>query len=116
MMDGCRSIPEEELYSFQSKECVGNCPLCGAPVHEGKMNFYCSSRDCSFSLWKENRYLSGMRKQINRKMAAELLEHGRTHVKDLYSRKTGKTFAADLLMKMEEKRVSFCLEFPKKNK
>lgn len=116
MMDGCRSIPEEELYSFQSKECVGKCPLCGAPVHEGKMNFYCSSRDCSFSLWKENRYLSGMRKQINRKMAAELLEHGRTHVKDLYSRKTGKTFAADLLMKMEEKRVSFCLEFPKKNK
>lgn len=116
MMDGCRSIPEEELYSFQSKECVGNCPLCGAPVHEGKMNFYCSSRDCSFSLWKENRYLSGMRKQINRKMAAELLEHGRTHVKNLYSRKTGKTFAADLLMKMEEKRVSFCLEFPKKNK
>ncbi len=116
MMDGCRSIPEEELYSFQSKECVGNCPLCGAPVHEGKMNFYCSSRDCSFSLWKENQYLSGMRKQINRKMAAELLEHGRTHVKDLYSRKTGKTFAADLLMKMEEKRVSFCLEFPKKNK
>lgn len=116
MMDGCRSIPEEELYSFQSKECVGNCPLCGAPVHEGKMNFYCSSRDCSFSLWKENRYLSGMRKQINRKMAAELLEHGRTYVKDLYSRKTGKTFAADLLMKMEEKRVSFCLEFPKKNK
>lgn len=116
MMDGCRSIPEEELHSFQSKECVGTCPLCGAPVHEGKMNFYCSSRDCSFSLWKENRYLSGMRKQINRKMAAELLEHGRTHVKDLYSRKTGKTFAADLLMKMEEKRVSFCLEFPKKNK
>ena len=53
---------------------------------------------------------------IAERMAAELLEHGRTHVKDLYSRKTGKTFAADLLMKMEEKRVSFCLEFPKKNK
>lgn len=116
MTDGCRSIPEGELHSLPSKECVGNCPLCGAPVQEGKMNFYCSSRDCSFSLWKENRYLSGMRKRINRKMAAELLEHGKTHVKDLYSRKTGKTFAADLLMKMEEKRVSFCLEFPKKNK
>lgn len=116
VLEECRSIPEEELHSFHPKERIGDCPLCGSAVYEGKLNFYCSSRDCSFSLWKENRYLSGMRKQINRKMAAELLEHGRTHVKDLYSRKTGKTFAADLLMKMEEKRVSFCLEFPKENK
>lgn len=115
MVDECRSIPKEELRRFHPKESIGSCPLCGSPVYEGKKNFYCSSRDCSFSLWKENQYLAGMRKQIDGKMAAELLEYGRTHVKDLYSQKKGKMFAADLLMKMEGDRVSFGLEFPKKN-
>ena len=47
-------------------------------------------------------------------MAVDLLEKGRTHVKDLYSQRTGKTFAADLLMKVEEGRANFSLEFPKK--
>ena len=56
-----------------------------------------------------------MKKQIDQKMAMELLEHGRTYVKDLYSGKTGKNFAADLLIKMEGERVSFGLEFPEKN-
>ena len=115
MVDGCRSLPEEECRRFHSKECIGSCPLCGSSVCEGKKNFYCSSRDCSFSLWKENRYLAGMKKQIDQKMAMELLEHGRTYVKDLYSGKTGKNFAADLLIKMEGERVSFGLEFPEKN-
>ena len=55
-----------------------------------------------------------MKKLVDKKMAAELLEKGRTHVKDLYSQKTGRTFAADLLMKVEDGRANFSLEFPKK--
>ena len=47
-------------------------------------------------------------------MAVDLLAKGRTHVKDLYSQKTGKTFAADLLMRVEDGRANFSLEFPKK--
>lgn len=115
MVDGCRSLPDEERHHFHPRECIGSCPLCGSSVYEGKKNFYCSSRDCSFSLWKENRYLAGMKKQISQKMATELLDRGRTHVEDLYSGKTGKTFAADLLMKMEGERVSFGLEFPERD-
>ena len=114
MIAGCSAISGEEQDRFHQRESVGICPVCGNPVYEGKKNFYCSNRQCAFSLWKENRYLSGMKKLVDKKMAAELLEKGRTHVKDLYSQKTGRTFAADLLMTAEDGRANFSLEFPKK--
>ena len=114
MIAGCSAISGEEQGRFHQRESVGTCPVCGNPVYEGKKNFYCSNRECAFSLWKENRYLFGIKKLVDKKMAAELLEKGRTHVKDLYSQKTGRTFAADLLMTAEDGRANFSLEFPKK--
>lgn len=114
MLEGCSAISGEEQRRFNQKEAVGICPVCGSPVYEGKKNFYCESRECSFSLWKENRYLASMKKMIDKKMAADLLQKGRTHVKDLYSQKKGRTFAADLLMTAEDGRANFSLEFPKK--
>lgn len=114
MLAGCSAISGEEQGRFHQRGSVGACPVCGNPVYEGKKNFYCSNRECSFSLWKENRYLSSMKKLVDKKMAVDLLEKGRTHVKDLYSQRTGKTFAADLLMKVEDGRANFSLEFPKK--
>ena len=111
----CREIPEEERRRFQkAREVIGKCPVCGSDVFEGKQNFYCSSRECSFALWKENHYLSGMRKQLDKKMAVELLTGGRTHADDFYSRKTGKLFSADLLLDTSEGRVAFQMEIPKK--
>lgn len=114
MLSECSTISGEERSRFYPKESIGNCPICGSPVYEGKKNFYCSSRECSFSLWKENRYLSGMRKQVDKKMAVELLKNGRTHVTDFYSQKTGRSFEADLLMEVQDGRASFKLEFPKR--
>ena len=115
MLEGCSTISGNEQQRFHPRESIGNCPVCGNPVYEGKKNFYCASRECSFALWKENRYLSSMRKQIDKPMAEGLLKNGRTHVKDLYSQKKGKTFAADLLLNIEDGRANFKLEFPKKN-
>ncbi len=114
MVAGCSAISGEEQDRFRQRESVGICPVCGNPVYEGKKNFYCNNRECSFCLWKENRYLSSMKKLVDKKMAVDLLVNGRTHVKDLYSQRTGKTFAADLLMKVEDGRANFSLEFPKK--
>ena len=39
-------------------EAVGVCPRCGAPVYEGKKGFFCDNRECSFALWKDNRFFS----------------------------------------------------------
>ena len=66
-------------------------------------------------LWKENRYLASMKKTINKRMAAELLAKGKTHAKDFYSAKSGKTFEADLLMEITpEGKTTFRMEFPAK--
>ncbi|EOS38955.1 DNA topoisomerase III [Lachnospiraceae bacterium M18-1] len=114
MLKECSGISGEEQQRFNRREEIGVCPVCGNPVYEGKKNFYCGSRECSFSLWKENRYLASMKKLVDKKMAADLLKKGRTHVNDLYSQRTGKIFAADLLIAVEDGRASFSLEFPKK--
>lgn len=116
MLKDLDSISPQEQGRFHPREETGTCPVCHSPVYEGKKNFYCSNRDCGFSLWKENRYLSGMRKQIDKRMAQDLLASGRTHVTDFYSQKTGKDFTADLLMKVSEGRASFSLEFPQRGK
>ncbi|MEY8268292.1 DNA topoisomerase 3 [Lachnospiraceae bacterium 64-25] len=114
ILEGCRNIPESELHRFHQRESIGSCPLCGAEVYEGKKNFYCSDRECSFSLWKEERYLSGMKKKIDKKMAKELLKTGRSHAKDLYSAKKDQTFEADIVMKIEDGRIILSLAFPKR--
>ena len=82
-------------------------------MHESKLSFCCADRSCKFALWKESRYLSNMRKTLDKKMAADLLKKGRTHVKDFYSTKKDKTFAADLVMRVEDGRAQSSLEFPK---
>lgn len=111
MLSECDAISGEERSRFHPRESIGICPVCGSMVYEGKKNFYCGNQECSFTLWKENRYLSGMRKEIDKPMAEDLLQDGRTHVTDFYSQKTGKTFTADLLMQIVDGRVSFKLEF-----
>lgn len=114
MLDECSTITGSEQQRFHPRESIGNCPVCDNPIYEGKKNFYCGDRECSFALWKENRYLSSMKKQIDKKMAKELLKNGRTHVKDLYSQKKEKTFAADLLLDIVNGRANFKLEFPRR--
>lgn len=115
MLNHCDSIPEEETRRFQKKESVGTCPVCGGLVYEGKKNFYCGNRACNFCLWKENKYLQSMEKDMDARMAAGLLKNGSVHVKDLYSRKKDLYFEADLHMEADENgRVTFSLSFPKR--
>ena len=113
MLADLRQIPTVAAAPHHNKVSVGNCPVCGNPVHESKLSFCCADRNCKFALWKESRYLSNMRKTLDKKMAVDLLKKGRTHVKDFYSVKKDKTFAADLVMRVEEGRAQYSLEFPK---
>jgi DNA topoisomerase-3 len=43
-----------ETYRDEKKS-LGQCPLCGAPVYEGKKNYYCAAykQGCQFVIWKE---------------------------------------------------------------
>ena len=117
ILEVCREIPEEERRRFQTeREVIGKCPVCDCDVFEGKQNFYCSNRQCDFALWKENRFLGSMEKNLDKKMAMELLDKACTHVKGLYSKKKDMKFDADLLLTLEDGKPRFHLEFPKKKK
>ena len=105
-----------QLKLFQpEKETVGLCPRCGKPVYEGKKNFACSDRACQFVMWKNDRFWTSRRKEMTRKMAADLLKKGRTSVKGMWSEKKGSTYDAVVILDdTGGKYVNFKLEFPKR--
>ena len=109
-------ISEDGQKLFQpEKETVGLCPRCGKPVYEGKKNFACSDRACQFVMWKNDRRWTSRRKELTRKMAADLLKKGRTSVKGMWSEKKGSTYDAVVILDdTGGKYINFKLEFPKR--
>lgn len=103
-----------DISVFSNREVIGRCPRCGSDVYEGKLNFYCSNKDCSFALWKKNYFFQMKKKELTKQTAKKLLSDGKVHFKDLYSEKTGKTYAADVLLDDTGTYVNFKLNFEKK--
>lgn len=113
------SLEKKQLFSTSTNlsDSIGTCPWCGSRVLDGKSSYYCSDRNCGFCLWKKSSYLEKMKCSMTRKLATELLKNGRSHMKKLYSARTGKTFDADLVLtetvdKNGSRIASFQLEFP----
>ncbi|MCD8089856.1 MAG: DNA topoisomerase 3 [Clostridiales bacterium] len=105
-------VNEEMNDAFNERKSIGVCPRCGGNIYEGKLNFYCENKDCSLALWKDNKFFSIKKKTITAQTAKSLLEKGKVHFNDLYSEKTGKTYAADILLDdTGGKYVNFKLEF-----
>ena len=126
-LDGIRDMVRElvQTYSHISeegqklfapeKEVIGVCPRCGRPVYEGKKNFSCSDRSCGFVLWKNDRFWTSRRKELTKKMAADLLKKGRTNVKGMWSEKKGTAYDAVVILDdTGGKYINFKLEFPKR--
>lgn len=111
-------VSQQEREKFAGnrpgREVIGKCPRCSSPVYEGQKNFYCTDRNCRFSIWKESRFLTSMKKKITKSMAVSLLKDGRVFVKGLYSQKKDKEFDACLVLDDTGEYVNFQLEFPKK--
>ena len=109
-------ISEEGQKLFApERETVGLCPRCGKPVYEGKKNFYCSDRSCRFVLWKDDRFWTSRKKELTRKMAADLLKKGRISVRGMWSEKKGAAYDAVVVLDdTSEKYVRFKMEFPKR--
>ena len=115
------TAPEERFAGLfpnakgNGREAVGTCPRCGGTVYEGKKGFFCDNRDCSFALWKENKFFSNKKKTITKSVAAALLKEGRVSMSGLYSEKTGKTYDAVVILDdTGDKYLNFKLEFPAK--
>ena len=93
---------------------VGKCPHCGAPVVERPKSWTCTNDGCRFAIWKENSYFTKIGKKLTGQMVEKLLRDGRIRLKDCRSRKTGKSYNAELLLGTEEDgRAAFSMEFEK---
>ncbi|EGT5079084.1 DNA topoisomerase 3 [Clostridioides difficile] len=108
------SDADKERFKEEKPE-IGKCPRCGSPVYEGKKNYYCSNRDCAFTMWKNDRFFEERKITFSAKIAAALLKSGRANVKKLYSPKTGKTYDGSIVLAdTGGKYVNYRIELPKK--
>ena len=108
------SDADKERFKEEKPE-IGKCPRCGSPVYEGKKNYYCSNRDCAFTMWKNDRFFEERKITFSAKIAAALLKSGRANVKKLYSPKTGKTYDGTIVLAdTGVKYVNYRIELPKK--
>ena len=126
-MEGIENMARElvKTYPFLSddkaqmfkpeREALGSCPRCGSPVYEGKKNYYCSNKECIFTMWKNDRFFEERKVTFTPKIAAALLKSGKVNVKKLYSPKTGKTYNGTIVLADTGGRyVNYRIELPKK--
>ena len=105
---------KQELFKTEKTE-LGKCPRCKSLVYEGKKNYYCSNRECSFTMWKNDRFFEERKVTFTPKIAAALLKSGKVNVKKLYSPKTGKTYDGTIVLAdTGGKYVNYRVELPKK--
>ena len=105
-----------ELFK-QEKTVIGLCPRCKSPVYEGKKNYYCSNRDCRFSMWKNDRFFEDRKITFTPKIASILLKDKKVKVKNIYSHKTDKTYDGNVVLcDTKDKYVNYRIEIDRKKK
>lgn len=107
-------IKGAEVLFPSGRDVVGKCPRCGGDVTESKKGFFCETNDCRFGLWRDNKFLTGKKITLSKKMAAALLRDGEIFVKGIFSEKTGKSYDATLVLNDDGVKTVYSLEFGKK--
>ena len=108
-------IKETDTLFPLKNQSIGQCPRCKSQVTENKKGFCCENRDCSFALWKENKFFTAKKKVLTKAIATDLLKKGKTTLTGCYSQKTGKTYDAVILLDDTGSQfVNFTMEFPTK--
>ena len=111
LVETCRPVEGSAVLFPSTREAVGRCPRCGGTVTEGRKGFFCENRACGFAIWKDSKWWENKKKKPTKSIVAALLKDGRAQVSGLWSEKTGKTYAATVLLTDDGTRTSFRLEF-----
>jgi DNA topoisomerase-3 len=102
LVDEVRGMEGEKLTApSSSREPLGACPKCGAPVLETKKAYGCSAwkqTGCDFAIWKQ---VSG--KRLSTGQAKQLLTRGRTGQMKGFKSKAGKPYSAVLKLDGEHR-------------
>ena len=112
-------ILNEVSRKKRSNEVLGKCPLCGHNIIEGQKGFGCSNwkNGCKFVIWKNDKYLSLLKKKPTKTMVKSILKDGSALVKGLTSKKGNKF---DAILKYEKNPnndyFSWKMEFPENTK
>lgn len=106
-----------EVIMPNKNHVVGRCPHCGSEVIERQIGWFCDNKRCRFVLWKDNAFFTYIGKKINPHIVDQLLRDGKARLKDCKSKKTGKSYNADVLLSTEaDGRAKFSLSFEQKGK
>jgi len=89
--------PERQRSQFE-QHTVGICPRCQSSIIERSKSFSCSNRNCSFTMWKRNKFLDALQVEIDVKRAVGLLSNGKIFIAKLWSEKKKKHFSGYLIM------------------
>lgn len=92
---------------------LGACPRCGGRVTAVRSGYRCENwRECGFSLRAQDAFFKAKKIRLTPSMVRELLQKGRCHHRKLWSKRTGRTYAADILLAGEGRGpVRFSLDF-----
>ena len=106
-------IKGAEVLFPSGRDVIGKCPRCGGDVTESKKGFFCERNECRFGLWRDNKFLTGKKINLTKKMVGTLLKDGRIPVKGIFSEKTGKSYDATLVMTDDGAKTLYSLDFGK---
>jgi DNA topoisomerase III len=92
-------IDDKKLEVFKEAP-LGKCPLCSADVRKSLKSYYCSSKECDFTVWK-----SIAKKTISPKHVQQLLSQGKTEEIKGFKNKENESF--DAALKISEGKIVF---------
>ena len=95
-------------------EVIGKCPKCNADVVERKKLFGCTNKECGFALWKENKFLESLGKEMTKAAAKGFLSKGQVKAKNCVSQKSGKTFDCVITADFSGDKPKYSITFPDK--
>ena len=112
LIDTYEIIQDAEVLMHPVYMPLGKCPHCGNDVIEKSKGFFCSDKDCKFTLWKENRLFDSLSKKMTKQIAEQLLKNGKAKLKKCRSVKTGKTYDCTVVLSVNDVgQAQFNLEF-----
>ncbi len=100
------------LEFADNREEIGICPKCGKKVYTTPKAFSCEDRNCGFALWKEDRFFESIgASPVNAETARHLLKDREVFLKNLCSKKSGKTFDATIKADFSDKWPKYKMVF-----
>ena len=100
-VDHAQADPQALTLFPTGRRKVAKCPCCGYPVSEAEKGYFCENRECSFGLFKDNKFFAARGKRLDAATAIALLNDGKASVKGMIA-KSGKKYDGTVVMELDE--------------